>query len=310
MRRVYGQRDSAVLGTTEMKKPSLVVGLLAAFLCAAMGPVVVSVGVSNITGLGTGIATWLGTPSGANLASAVTGALPVKGTATNSSAAAGYVGEYAEAVVSYGSATITITNASPAVVTWTGHPYPINPTGIVSTSVINFTTSGGLPTGLSAGTNYYAVPVDANTLRVASSASNALAGTFIDTSSAGSGTHTGQAYMLLTDGGVADIAGMALTAGDWECGGSIGFIPGAGTAATKYLGWLNTTSNSASVPTSLLRSNVAQALSFTASGVQQFALSRSRVLLASTTNIYMGNSSNFTVSTNTAYGAADCRRMQ
>lgn len=78
------------------------------------------------------------------------------------------------------SATVTISNASPGVVTWTGHGLAVN------TPVV-FTTTGALPTGLTAGTTYYVKTVlDADTFTVSATAG----GTAIDTSSAGSGVHT------------------------------------------------------------------------------------------------------------------------
>ncbi len=53
------------------------------------------------------------------------------------------------------------------------------------------TTTGTLPTGLSTGTKYWIIRVDANTLKFATSRANALAGTDVDiTAAAGGGTHT------------------------------------------------------------------------------------------------------------------------
>lgn len=83
----------------------------------------------------------------------------------------------------YQSATVTISNATPGVVTWTGH-------GLLSGQQVQFTTTGGLPTGLSASTSYWITVIDANTFKVSTSFANAQAGTFVNTSSAGSGTHT------------------------------------------------------------------------------------------------------------------------
>jgi hypothetical protein len=52
------------------------------------------------------------------------------------------------------------------------------------------TSAGTLPAGLSA-TNYWVIKVDANTIKLASSAANALLGTVVDiTAAAGGGTHT------------------------------------------------------------------------------------------------------------------------
>lgn len=60
------------------------------------------------------------------------------------------------------------------------------PTG----TAIQFTTTGGLPAGLSLATVYYSIKVDATHIKVASSLANALAGTAIDLTSQGTGTHT------------------------------------------------------------------------------------------------------------------------
>lgn len=77
---------------------------------------------------------------------------------------------------------ITITNASPAVITWASH-------GLTQDDVVNFTTTGTLPAGLAAGTDYYVIPIDANTFWVCL-ASGGKNGTKVNTTSAGSGTHT------------------------------------------------------------------------------------------------------------------------
>lgn len=78
--------------------------------------------------------------------------------------------------------TVTMTIAAPGVVT-AGQDIP------TGTPVV-FTTTGALPTGLTAGTTYYWCRVDATTGNVATSLANAQAGTFITTSGSQSGTHT------------------------------------------------------------------------------------------------------------------------
>ena len=77
--------------------------------------------------------------------------------------------------------TVTISNASPAVVTFSVN-HNFNPGDI-----IYFTTTGGLPTGLTANTKYYVLreAITATTFRVSST----FEGVPINTSSAGSGTH-------------------------------------------------------------------------------------------------------------------------
>lgn len=79
--------------------------------------------------------------------------------------------------------TFTVTVATPAVVTLASH-------GLVTGDQVYLTTTGALPTGLSANTLYYVVYVDANTFNLATSRANAVAGTKIATSGTQSGTHT------------------------------------------------------------------------------------------------------------------------
>lgn len=78
------------------------------------------------------------------------------------------------------SATVTISNASPGVVSWTNH-------GLLANTPVKFSTTGALPTGLVAGTTYFVKTVlSSGTFSVSATAGGAA----IDTSSAGSGTHT------------------------------------------------------------------------------------------------------------------------
>lgn len=79
--------------------------------------------------------------------------------------------------------TFTVTIATPAVVTLTGH-------GMVTGDQVYLTTTGALPTGLTANTLYYVIYIDANSFNLATSRANAVASTKIATSGTQSGTHT------------------------------------------------------------------------------------------------------------------------
>lgn len=81
------------------------------------------------------------------------------------------------------SATVTITIATPAVVSYTAH-------GLVTGDKTYITTTGALPTGLTASTTYYVIGVDANSFRLATTLGNAHSGTAINTTGSQSGTHT------------------------------------------------------------------------------------------------------------------------
>jgi len=82
--------------------------------------------------------------------------------------------------------TVTISNATPAVVTLTAN----TTTPIISGTAVMFQTTGALPLPLAPYTVYYATYVTATTFKLSSSYANYLAGTFINTSTAGSGTQS------------------------------------------------------------------------------------------------------------------------
>ncbi|WP_394065423.1 hypothetical protein [Alcaligenes sp. WGS1538] len=80
---------------------------------------------------------------------------------------------------------VTISVGEPAVVTWNSH-------GLVAGQPVVFSTTGSLPTGLSAGTVYYVIAtgLTANSFSVGATPD---ATTGIETTAAGTGTHTASA---------------------------------------------------------------------------------------------------------------------
>lgn len=84
-------------------------------------------------------------------------------------------------------ATVTISQASPGVVTWTNH-------GLQANTPVVFTTTGALPTGLTAGTQYYVKTVSTVSTFTVSATQG---GSAINTTDAGSGTHTGTANPVM-----------------------------------------------------------------------------------------------------------------
>lgn len=80
------------------------------------------------------------------------------------------------------SATVTMTIASPCVVSWTAH-------GLAANTPVMFTTSDALPTGLTAGTIYYVLSPTTNSFNVSATPGGAA----INTSGTQSGTHTATA---------------------------------------------------------------------------------------------------------------------
>jgi len=103
--------------------------------------------------------------------------------------------------------TVTISQASPCVVTKVTH-------GLSANDPISFSTTGALPSGLTAGTMYFVKTVlTADTFTVSAT----VGGTAINTNSAGSGTHSlwkariSQTYNTLTEFNVPTTAAI----GDW-----------------------------------------------------------------------------------------------
>lgn len=90
--------------------------------------------------------------------------------------------------------TVTITNAAPAVVTWTANRLP-------NGTLVRFSTTVTLPAGIVASKTYYVINRTTDTFQI----SEELNGTAISTTSAGSGEHTGvasihRAYASRIDG--------------------------------------------------------------------------------------------------------------
>jgi hypothetical protein len=241
------------------------------------------------------------------------GKLPA--TATNDDAPAGYLGEYllagGGASVGPGPNTVTITIASPAVVTYGASGF--SNTG---TSPVSFTTTGTLPTGIVSGTVYWTVPgsVSGSSFQIASSPANALAGTSINTSGTQSGTHTGVMAIPLTTATNANFAAVKLTAGDWDVGGSVGFSLGATTSVVYWGGSISTTSATADQhPGRIYAQNFSDSGAVLGSTLSsQFALPVRRITVAngSTQIVYGVQGVSFSVSTAAGFGSLWARRMR
>lgn len=239
---------------------------------------------------------------------AATGAFDAKGTATNGNAGAGVIGEYIDTSKGVGSAnaTVTMTIAAPCVVTWAAHGFTV---GSVTTAV-KFTTTGALPTGITSGTTYYLKAIDANTFNIATTADNALAGTFITTTGSQSGTHTADIRVSMTTITNQNVAAISLAAGDYELSGQMLKGAGATTTVTYLLGSISTTS--ATVDRTFGRT-----LSFQYGGLvlgnnefTVFDFAAVRLSLATTTTIYLVALDSFGTSTMICSGWLRARRVR
>lgn len=231
----------------------------------------------------------------ANNVTTAPGQLIGGGTVTNDDAAAGKIGEYVENVVAQDSHTVTITNASPAVVTWIGH-------GKSDYSTVFFTTSGGLPSGLTALVNYFIKVIDANTFHVATTIGNADAGTFVNTSTTGSGTHTAFASARPSASAViTDICALKLTAGDWDVYANVKTLVDAGTTVTSGIGWIST--SSATLPTDSLADGSYSVWvgSVVGNGPVLSGLRR-RIKLSAATLVYLSSDTAFTSGAGVTWG--------
>lgn len=64
------------------------------------------------------------------------------------------------------------------------------PSNVLTGTRVRLTTSGTLPAGLATATDYYVIRVSNTTFELATSYANSIAGTAIDITDAGTGTHT------------------------------------------------------------------------------------------------------------------------
>lgn len=96
------------------------------------------------------------------------------------------------------SEVVTLTIANPCVVTTTKD--------LKTGTPVKFTTTGSLPTGLTAGTTYYWIRTSATTGNLATSKANALAGTTITTTGSQSGDHTMKVQINWAGGDAPDLS--------------------------------------------------------------------------------------------------------
>lgn len=265
------------------------------------------------TGAPTATATITASGSGVNasltLTAAGTGGVAIEGTGTNDAANAGFVGEYLSNVASDNTtATVTISVATPSVITWTGH-------GQQALTPVYFSTTGALPTGLTAFTSYYitAGAVTANTFQLSTTMALAIAGTSIATSGTQSGVHTIHMGAILVSGTSTDILGLQLPAGDYDVEAAYWPVYGGATSVTAFNAWLSTSAASVLPTHSQALLQAAGITNTMAAIVQPVNTTRTgtlRVSLALAGMVVLAGSATYTVSSVSLFGFIRARRAR
>lgn len=230
----------------------------------------------------------------------------VAGTGTNDNAAAGNVGEYKTIAIPVETATVTFTGTTTNLVNWTAH-------GLAAGSAVYFTTTGTVPSGITASTVYYVTnnaSLTANAFQISTTIANAFAGTAIALTSNGTPTTTGLSGAILASTGTIDVMGLNLTAGDWNCWGTVLFIANAGTTITSLGASITAVSNTA--PTTALSGGGATLFgeTFTTAGTDALPAGQTRISLSATTPIYMDGGVTIGTSFIGLTGVMACRRVR
>lgn len=227
----------------------------------------------------------------------------IPGVTTNSNAAAGIIGEYASSTVPNKSSTVTFTIASPLIVNWTAH-------GLNNLSPVVFTTTGALPTGITAGTVYWTCNVTTNAFNIATSIANAIALTKVNGTGSQSGTQTATSGLPLSTGSPLSLTALSLTAGDYDVWGTVAYTAGSLTTATAFQGSIGQSNNSlGTIPNNGAYTQLG--ISVAAAGLEPvLPVGRTRISIAGTTTIYLVTQSTFATSTMTGYGFIGARRVR
>ncbi|TAL43851.1 MAG: hypothetical protein EPN91_05700 [Salinibacterium sp.] len=239
------------------------------------------------------------------------GQLP--GTTTNDNACAGCVGQIltSDCPGITTTATVTITIATPAIVTWTSPPFHNTAINQDNCPIV-FTTTGALPTGITSGTTYWVIAssISGNTFQIATSVPNALAGTAVATSGTQSGVQTATASATTASATAKSIGGLTIPAGDWEISALCMQYPNASTTSSQFVCNLSQTDNTLNVTPS---DNMAIAIIGAAmsAGSQNFLPTNTgRFSFATPTNVFAVVQSTFAVNTMNAAAMIHARRAR
>lgn len=230
--------------------------------------------VGSITGLGTGVATWLGTPSSANLRAAIT---DESGTGA--------------ALFQNGN----LGTPTAGVIT--------NLTGTCGTCVANSFTAGSA-SNLTSGT----LPAARTNGHMNGTATNDNAAAGEVGEELVASVASGSALALTTNVALT-VTSITLTAGDWDVSGHVAFTSTASTSFTIAAGSLSLTTNTSS--STLGRWNQTVSAAFVPNTVPiSTVMGPSRFSVNTNTTVFLVAFATFTASTSGAYGQIRARRVR
>lgn len=219
-----------------------------------------------------------------------------------------YPGQYVEVNCPTGtsSTTVAFTNATPTVGTWSSPPWTAS-SSIGTAYTCPMTITATAPTGLSTSTNYWITPITASTFYVSDTPAHALAGTYLATTGSTTASNLTSTLALTTATGQS-VIGVSLPAGDWDCMGSLFYVPATSTSVTNLQQGIGQTTNTIGNLGTYTDFETAANV-FTGTNNPIFVTPYVRqALSATTTPVYLISNATFTVAALTATGHVHCRK--